>query len=117
VTTNVPLDEFVSVTLDVTGSGTARLGPAAHGVAWNPTVASIKMTGAVPTGLATVTVFAGDDTSAGNFVDSTYDVNNAATDAIAGNVLRLGSYVFAVWAGGNAGATATLSVTGTKDIP
>jgi hypothetical protein len=31
-------------------------------------------------------------------------------------VLLLGNYVWAVWAGGDAGAQATLTVTGSKDL-
>ncbi|MGH2866774.1 MAG: hypothetical protein ACRDNK_04280 [Solirubrobacteraceae bacterium] len=115
--TTVPLSEYAFTKLDGSGNGTVRLGPTAHGVVWNPTVASIKATGAIPAGLATCTVYAGSSATDDNFVDATYDVTSAATDAIAGNVLRLGGYLYAVWSGGTPGATATLSVAGTKEIP
>lgn len=113
----VPLSEFATIQLDGSGNGTARVGPMAHGVAWKPTVAGIKMSGDSPSGLAMCTVYAGSSPTDDNFVDATYDVNNASTDAVSGQELRLGQYVYAVWSGGNAGATATLTVNGTKDIP
>jgi hypothetical protein len=116
MTTEVPLSEFVTITLDGSGNGTAQLGPRAHGLVWKPTVASIKMTGDIPADLATVFVYAGGTVNDGNFVDSTYDVNSASSGNIAGQQLQLGQYVFAVWSGGNPGASATLTLNGTKVI-
>lgn len=114
--TEVPLSDFVQVTLDGSGNGTARIGPRAHGQLWKPTVASIKMTGSTPTGQATCYVYAGGYVGDANFIDSTYDVLNDSTDRVSGQALQLGQYVFAVWSGGNPGATATLTVNGTKVI-
>lgn len=113
---NVPLAEYATGTLDGSGNGTLRLGPTAHGQVWRPQVASVRMTGAAPAAQATCYVYAGDAATDPNFVDATYDVNNDSTDRVTGTELRLGQYVFARWTGGNAGATATLSITGTKDI-
>jgi hypothetical protein len=113
----VPLSDFVQITLDGTGAGVARLGPRAHGQTWRPTVASIKMTGPTPAGQATCFLYAGGAATDANFLDSTYDVANDSTDRLSGQVLDLGQYVFAVWSGGNPGATATLTVNGTKVIP
>lgn len=113
----VPLSDFVQIRLDGSGNGTAQLGPRAHGQVWKPTVASIKMTGPTPSGVATCFVYAGGAVTDSNFVDSTYDVNNDSTDRVTGQALALGQYVFAVWSGGNPGATATLTVNGTKVIP
>lgn len=115
--TEVPLSEDTEITLDATGAGTARLGPTAHGVTWKPLVASIKMTGGTPSGVATCFLYAGSRVANGNFVDSTYDVANDSTDRVSGQQLALGQYVYAVWSGGNPGATATLTVNGTKVIP
>ena len=115
--TTVPLSEFNVITLDGSGNGTARVGPRAHGVVWQPTVASIKMTGATPSGVATCFVYAGSSATDDNFVDSTYDVQNDSTDRVSGQQLRLNQFVYARWSGGNPGATATLSITGTAEIP
>lgn len=113
----VPLSDFVQIRLDGSGNGTAQLGPRAHGQTWKPTVASIKMSGSTPTGAPTCFLYAGGYVGDANFIDSTYDVQNDSTDRVAGQSLDLGQYVFAVWSGGNAGATATLTVNGTRLVP
>lgn len=113
---NVSLSDFGTVTLDAAGNGTARIGPTAHGVVWRPDVASIRMTGAIPAGLATCFVYAGSTATDDNFVDSTYDVTSASTGNVTGQELRLGQYVFAKWSGGNPGALATVTVSGAKEI-
>ena len=97
----VPLSEWAQTTLDDSGAGTIQLGPRAHGVTWRPATASIKMSGGIPSGVATCFVYAGGYVDESTFVDSTYDVNNDSTDRLTGQELRLGQYVFAVWSGGN----------------
>jgi hypothetical protein len=114
--TEVPLSDFAQITLDGSGNGTVQLGPRAHGQTWKPTVASIKMSGSTPAGSATCFVYAGGAATDSNFIDSTYDVQNDSTDRVSGQALTLGQYVYAVWTGGNPGATATLTVNGTKVI-
>lgn len=112
----LPLNEFGTATLDSSGAGTARIGPQAHGVLWQPEVVSIRMTGDIPSGLATCFVYAGDAPVDTNFVDATYDVTSASTGNASGLELRLGQYIFAVWSGGNANASVTVSVVGSKEI-
>lgn len=112
----VPLSEFVTITLDASGNGTAKLGPAAHGLVWKPTTASIKMSGPTPTGMATLFLYVGGSATDSNFVDSTYDVQNDSTDRVNGQELTIGQYIWAVWSGGNPGARATLTINGTKVI-
>lgn len=114
---SVPLSDFAVITLDGSGNGTVKVGPRAHGVTWQPSTASIKMTGDVPTGVATVLLYAGSSATDDNFVDSTYDVSNDSTDRVNGQQLVLGQYVWAVWSGGTPGATATLTVNGTQEVP
>lgn len=113
----VPLSEFATGVLDGAGAGTLRLGPRAHGVLWRPANAGVRMTGSTPSGLATCYIYVGTSATDPNFADATYDVNNDNTDRVAGNQLRIGQYVFAVWSGGNPGATVTLTLTGEADIP
>lgn len=112
----VNLSEFTQITLDGSGNGTAQVGPRGHGVTWKPAVASIKMTGGTPSGVATCFVYAGGSATDSNFVDSTYDVQNDSTDRVGGQQLVRGQYVWAVWSGGNPGAIATLAVNGTQVI-
>jgi hypothetical protein len=84
-------------------------------VLWHPTVASVKVSTA--TRSPQCVVYAGDSATDANFVDGTYTGNQNGTSNIAGQEIRLGLYVFAVWSGGDPGAEATLSISGTKDIP
>lgn len=111
---NLPLSEFVSVVLNGSGAGTAKIGPAAHGVIWKPTVASVRVSTQVKS--PTCLIYAGDSATPDNFVDGTFTGAQNSTSNIDGQVLTLGQFVFAVWSGGDVGAQATLTVTGTKDI-
>jgi hypothetical protein len=113
--TTVPLSESAFVTLDGSGNGTARVGPAAHGVVWRPTVASLKVSTSVQS--PTCLIYAGSSATPDNFVDGTYTGSQNSTSNIDGQVLYLGQYVFAVWTGGDPGAQATIALSGTKDIP
>lgn len=111
----VPLNETTSVTLDGSGAGTAQVGPRGMGTTWLPEVVSVKTSTA--TKVPTCRVYAGAAATDGNFVDGTYSGSQNATDNVKGQKVYPGFYVWAVWSGGDAGATATLSVTGTKELP
>ena len=113
----LPLDETAQVTLDGSGAGTARLGPSAPGHVWRPTLASVKV--ATNTDEATCLVYAGPSATDAYFTDGTFSGSSGdATDRVTGKVLNPGrGWIWAVWSGGDAGATATLIVSGTKDIP
>ena len=110
----LPLSEAAFVTLNGSGAGTARLGPAAHGVVWKPSRIAIKTSSAVLS--PTCQVYVGNAATSENFIDGTFTGQQNATDSAVGQQLRLGMYVWAVWTGGDAGAQATLTVTGSKDI-
>lgn len=110
----LPLSEFASVVLNGSGAGTARVGPAAHGVTWRPTVASVKVSTATLSPICNL--FVGATATDDNFVDGSYTGEKNSTDAVAGQELVLGQYVFAVWSGGDPGAQATVTVSGTKDV-
>ncbi len=112
--TTVPLSEFATVTLDGSGNGTAKIGPKAHGVVWHPTVASVKTSTKVKSPICNI--YAGSLVNDQSFIDGTYTGEADSTDSIAGQELHLGQYVWAVWTGGDVGATGTVTVTGTKDI-
>ncbi len=112
--TDVPLSETQQITLDGTGTGTARLGPA-FGQSWSPSTVSVKASTAILE--AQCRIYLGSDTSDVNFVDGTLSGSTGdSTDRITGP-FRLPNYIFAVWTGGDAGAVATLSVLGSRDIP
>jgi hypothetical protein len=81
---------------------------------WRPTQVSVKTSTAVNS--PTCNVYAGFKVSDQFFVDGTYTGEKASTDSIGGQELWLGQFVWAVWTGGDPGAQATVTVTGTKDI-
>lgn len=111
---SVPLSEFASVILNASGNGTASIGPNAHGVTWKLTAVSVRVSTATKT--PTCLVYCGRDTTDANFVDGTYTGNQNSTANVNGQALALGDKVFAVWSGGDVGAQATVTVTGTKEI-
>lgn len=111
------LAKSASITLDGSGDGTAELGPSLPGETWSPESVNISMSGNAPSGVATCFIYAGSGISPGTFKDSTYNVLGAASTVISGLTLYPGQSVFAVFAGGNPGATATLAVNGTRTAP
>jgi hypothetical protein len=113
--TTVPLAETTSIVLDGSGNGTAHLGPRGMGTVWLPQVVSIKTSTAVKS--PTCKVYAGASATDDNFVDGTYTGAQNATDNIGGQRIYPGFQIWAVWTGGDAGATATLSVSGSKELP
>lgn len=112
--TTVTLNESQPVTLDATGAGTAKLGPRSARETWRPTNVHVSVTTNVNE--ATCTVYVGDSENASTFRDSTY--SGSSGDMLDGlvDVVSSGWYVFATWTGGDPAATATLVVTGTKDV-
>jgi hypothetical protein len=110
----LPLSESAFVTLNASGNGTAKIGPAAHGIVWKPTRVAIKTSTAVLSPVCQL--FVGTAATSDNFIDGTFTGQQNATDAVVGQEVRIGSYVWAVWTGGDVGAQATLTVTGSKDI-
>lgn len=107
----------VTVTLDGSGNGTAAIGPTSPGEIWYPESVRISSTGNPPAGLATCTIYCGSSPIPVAFVDATYNVLGAASSLISGQKLHPGQQVFAVWSGANAGASATLIVSGRRQVP
>lgn len=110
----LPLSDAAFVTLDGSGNGTAKLGPNAHGVVWKPSRVAVKTTSTILS--PTCQLFIGNTATSENFIDGTYSGSQNATDSAVGQELRLGQYIWAVWTGGDVGAQATLTVTGSKDV-
>jgi hypothetical protein len=110
----LPLSESGFITLNASGAGTVKIGPTAHGVVWKPSRIGIKTSTAVKSPICQV--FIGTSPTADNFSDGTFTGQQNNSDACVGQEVRLGSYVWAVWTGGDIGAQATVTVTGSKDI-
>lgn len=108
----------VQVKLNGSGGGTASLGPTGHGIVWTLGTISVKTAQTVATGTCQCSIYVGDSATDTNFLDGTFSGDTGdSTDAANGTQIRLGKKVFAVWSGGVASDVATLSITGTMDIP
>ena len=112
----VSLRESFPVTLDGSGNGTAKLGPQGRGEVWHPAIAHVNSSTPI-TNEAQCRIYCGDAPTQNNFRDGTLSGSTGdSTDNISSDEIVLGRYIWAVWSGGDAGATAYLNVTGTKDI-
>lgn len=111
----VPLVETVPVFLNGSGAGQTKVGPKSSREIWYPETVSVSAN-AQPTNEATCIIFVGDvNTKA--FRDSTFTGSSGdSTDRVKGDVIKVGSYVWASWTGGDANVQAMLTVTGEKEI-
>lgn len=111
----VTLTETVTVTLDGSGNGTVSTGPTGPNETWLPSNVSVICSTNVAE--ATCKVYAGPAASPQWFKDITVDGSTGdATDRC--NIpIPKGWFVWAVWTGGDAGATATLNVDYSKTVP
>jgi hypothetical protein len=94
-----------------------RLTPDGPNEHWLPILASVKASS--NTNEATCRIYVGPNTNDDSFVDGTFSGSSGdATDRVTGYDIsrRTDPYIWAVWAGGDAGAQATLVISGTKEI-
>jgi hypothetical protein len=110
----VVLNTHNAVTLDGSGNGTTAIGPTGQGEIWNAGyTAAVKCSTNVKE--ATCIVYCGPDATDPNFNDgTTWGSTGDSTQNTA--ELRTGQQCFAVWTGGDAGARATLSISGTRQV-
>ncbi len=112
-----PLNESASVTLDASGDGTIRMKPLSAGEHWLPTLASVSAATNVKE--AQCRIYIGSAAAQQNFVDGTLSGSTGdSTDRVTGYDINATQqpYIWAVWSGGDAGASATLVLSGTKEI-
>jgi hypothetical protein len=100
-------------TLDGAGNGIAYIGPESPGEQWLGLTASVRV--ATNVDEAICTVFAGAAATPGYFADATSWGSTGDSTSNLGTVL-VGGNVFAVWTGGDAGAQAVLTITGTRIV-
>jgi hypothetical protein len=103
------LNTSAHTVLDASGAGRVELGPDRGAPYWNVTklVVTTSRPGQAPVPSCAVYV---DTEDANGLQDTTYDGSRDATEADID--LQRGQHLIAVWSGGQAGDTATLSVTG-----
>jgi hypothetical protein len=107
------LKATANVTLDANGNGTAHIGPLSPGEQWSGLTAAVRV--ATRASEAICSTYAGAAADAGYFCDATTwgSTGDSTTNLPA---VQVGGNVFAVWTGGDPGAVATLTVTGTKKV-
>lgn len=104
----------VSVQLDGSGNGTVSVGPLSAREVWHVLTASVSVN--TNTTEADCSVYVGDAAEQRNLRATTFTGSSGdTTGQVAGDV-KVGSKVWAVWTGGDPLATATLLLTGTKDV-
>lgn len=117
MTRTVPLPPSLSAqtVLSGSGAGTVQIGPTVPGSKWTITGAAVLVNGGVATNVPTFNLYLGG-AQAQNFLSGSYTGSNDA-DSELNVILTPGQVLTGVWAGGDAGKTAVLSLTGTQDIP
>lgn len=108
-----PLNLSKSVKLDASGAGRLELGPDDGPPYWNVTKMLVKTSrpGKAPIPACSVYLDSEDDNS---LQGSTYDGSRDESDCDID--MSRGQHLIAVWSGGQVNDTATLSVTGWKDV-
>lgn len=111
------LNESASVTLDGQGNGTLRMRPRGGGETWLLASVSVKASTAVLE--AACRIYVGPSATDRYFVDGTLSGSTGdSTGRVAGYAVDThGNALWAIWAGGDAGAEATMQVSGTEDMP
>lgn len=106
-----PLDTFTSVVLDTSGNGIASLGPGLPRQHWQPGSAYVSVDTNVHE--ASCTLSLGSSPQSGTEIAQTSKGSSGATCSLSGD-MPSGYRIWAVWSGGDSGATATLHVTGSN---
>lgn len=111
------LSATASVTLSG-GAGTAQVGPTFPGESWLPVTASVGAQETTITDEAQCKVYVGPSATQPYYVDGTLSGSTGdSTTNVTGKVVYPGSYIWAVWSGGDNGAQVTLNVAGTRVVP
>lgn len=114
MSTQLTLNASASVVLNAQGNGTASCGPALPGVSWQPT--SIAVSASTNNSEAQCNVYLGLSAQAGSLLGAT-STGSTGDSTDCSQTVWPGQSLIAVWAGGDPGATATMSVFGTRTVP
>jgi hypothetical protein len=111
----VLLNETAVTRLDGSGNGTAKVGPISSREVWSPQ--NVHVSASSNTNEAQCEIYVGNSATQSNFRDSTFSGSSGdASDRVNADTVKIGAWIWAVWTGGDPGATATLAVTGSKDV-
>lgn len=112
---SVPLSVSGSVVLSGAGAGQVQLGPVLAGTTWTPGNVAVLVAPTSQTVVSQFYLYRGN-AQAANFIGGSYtgDVNSSG---ITVPDMHPGDVLTGVWTGGNPGATATMTITGSQNIP
>jgi len=110
----VPLRQSMPVKLNGSGNGTAKIGPLSAREVWYPDNVAIGINGF--TKQASCSVYKGPDTTQASFRDVSTFGSGDNTGACNADTVKVSEYIWAVWTGGDPNLTATVTVTGLKDV-
>lgn len=112
---DVQLREYATVIFNASGNGTAKIGPLSGRETWQPQ--NVSVSASSNTNEASCAIYVGDRVAPTNFRDQTLSGSTGdATGKVSGDMVKSGHYIWAVWSGGDVGATGTMIVTGTKSV-
>ena len=109
----LPLNAKAYTTLDANGNGTASTGPESFREQWSNLTASVRASSNVNEAICSV--YGGAAATPGYFSGATTwgSTGDSTTNLPA---VQVGGNVWAVWTGGDPGAQAVLTVTGTRSV-
>lgn len=109
---DLQLTRFANVTLDANGNGTVSLGPSVVREFWKPTGATVSVS--TQNREASCSLYLGATLTGAQKLGATSTGSTGDTYGFADFEMVPGQVLFAQWSGGDAGATATLNVYGSK---
>lgn len=109
-----PLIAGNSVTLNGSGNGTVSIGPTNAFQTWKPSNAACSVSS--NSNEPVFVLYNGPSTDPATRIGGSYTGSNDNTD-LSDIVLYPGTVLTGQWIGGDPGATATLSLTGTIEVP
>lgn len=108
----IQLSESGDVVLDAAGAGTVKIGPYGPGEVWSPSSVSVLCSSNAAE--AVCKVYVGPSASGRYFKDLTVNGSTGDSTSRCNLPVSKGSFIWAVWSGGDPGAVATVNVDGTK---
>ncbi len=106
-----PLRDSRTVVLNGSGTGTVTFGPGRPNTTWLIERMSVKVSS--NTNEPVASVYRGT-VNPGTLISSTYSGSNDTDSQVSDNELYPGEYYTCQWTGGDSGATATISFSGTE---
>lgn len=104
----------VTVTLDGSGNGTVSAGPLGAREVW--TLTSVACSVSTNNNEATFAIYVGDRVYPGGLRDQSFSGSSGDSSDRISDPIKSGWKIWGVWAGGDPGAIATMSLTGTREI-